>query len=64
MSEPPAGPSHRTKRHILESLPASSEVREEFRQTSRRLRLLVELLGLCEKVEADRPPSPSRSAKG
>jgi hypothetical protein len=63
MSEPPAGLSRRTRRRILESLPTSSEVREEFRRTSRRLRLLVELLGLCEKAEQDRPPSPSRSAK-
>jgi c-di-GMP-related signal transduction protein len=63
MSEPTAGPPRRRGRRILESLPASSEVREEFRQTSRQLRLLLELLGLCEKAEGDRPRSRSKSAK-
>ena len=48
---------------IENSLPTSSEVREEFRRTSRRLRLLVELLSVCEKAEAERPPSRSASAE-
>lgn len=64
MSDKPAGRPRRRHRPILDSLPASSEVREEFRRTSRRLRLLVELLGLCEKAETELPPSPSRSAAG
>jgi len=63
MSEPPAGPSRRKGRRILKSLPTSAEVREEFRRTSRRLRLLVALLGVCEKAEGDRPRSQSKSAK-
>jgi hypothetical protein len=63
MSKPAAGAARPRSRRILGSLPASAEVREEFRRTSRYLRLLVELLGLCEKAEQDRPPSPSRSAK-
>ena len=63
MSEPTAGPPRRRGRRILESLPTSAEVRDEFRRTSRQLRLLVALLGLCEKAEGDRPRSPSKSAK-
>ena len=63
MSEPNAAPPRRQGRRILESLPASSEVREEFRRASRELRLLVRLLGLCETAEGDRPRSQSKSAK-
>lgn len=48
----------------LESLPDAAVVRDEVRRTSRRFKLLLELLGLCEKAEADRPRSPSSSAQG
>jgi len=49
MSEVPAG-RPRQRRRILESLPAPDDVREEFRRTSKRLRLLLELLGVCEQA--------------
>ena len=50
MSEVPAGQS-RQRRRILESLPAPDDVREEFSRTSKRLSLLLELLGVCEKAK-------------
>jgi hypothetical protein len=63
MSDAPADRPPRNRRRILESLPAADDVREEVRRTSRQMRLLMELLGLCEKAEGDRPHSPSTSAK-
>ena len=63
MSDTPADRPPGSRRRILESLPAAEDVREEVRRTSRQMRLLMELLGLCEKAEGDRPRSPSRSAK-
>jgi hypothetical protein len=48
---------------IEESLPTSEEVREEFRRTSRRLRMLVELVSVCEKAEAARRANRSASSQ-
>jgi hypothetical protein len=62
MSEPHADHPPRKNRRIIESLPAAAEVREEVRRTSRRMRLLMLLLGVCEKAEVDRPSSSPRSA--
>jgi hypothetical protein len=63
MSEPHADHPPRKDWRIIESLPAAAEVREEVRRTSRRMRLLMALLGVCEKAEGDRPRSQSESAK-
>jgi len=63
MSDAPAERRPGRKRRILESLPDPSDVREEVLRTSRRMKLLVDLLGLCEKAEGDRPRSRSKSAK-
>jgi hypothetical protein len=49
MSKLPAG-RPRQRRRILESLPVPDDVRDEFRRTSKRLSLLLELLGVCEKA--------------
>jgi hypothetical protein len=62
MSDASADRPPRKQRRILESLPPADDVREEVRRTSRRMRLLMELLGLCEKAEGELPRSPSRSA--
>jgi hypothetical protein len=51
----------RQKFRVLEKLPPAVEVREEFHRTSRRLRLLVQLLGLCERAEGERSTAPSKS---
>ena len=48
---------------IEDSLPTSLEVREEFRRTSRRLRLLIELVSVCEKAEADSMPNRAALAE-
>jgi hypothetical protein len=52
----------RKPRRILESLPPVDDVRDEVCRTSRRFKLLMELLGLCEKAEAERRLAPSSSA--
>jgi hypothetical protein len=48
---------------IEESLPTSEEVREEFRRTSRRLNMLLQLLGVCEKAEEARRANRSASSQ-
>ena len=44
--------SPKTRRlRILDRLPPSADVREEVRVASHQMRLLLELLGVCEKAE-------------
>lgn len=62
MSDAHAGRPPRKQRRILETLPAADDVREEVRRTSRQMKLLMELLGLCERAQAGRPTSQSPSA--
>ena len=57
----PAAPPQTTEPQILDRLPPSTDVREEVRVTSHRMRLLLELLGVCEKAEQHLPPPRSSS---
>ena len=45
----------------LKQLPAAEQVREEVRLTSHRMRILLELLGVCEKAEQVIEASPRSS---
>jgi len=59
-ARPRAASKPRRRPAILEGLPRSTDVREEVRRTSHRMRVLLELLGVCEKAEqASRTRSPS-----
>ena len=48
---------------ILDRLPPSADVREEVRVASHHMRLLLELLGVCEKAEQHLGPSKAQGER-
>ena len=48
---------------ILNLLPPSADVREEVRVASHQMRLLLELLGVCEKVEQHLGPGEAQGER-
>jgi len=57
----PAAPRPPRRAKILDRLPRATDVREEVRITSHQMRLLLDLLGVCEKVERHLLPPRSSS---
>ena len=59
-AKPRAAKRLRRRAALIEGLPRANDVREEVRQTSHRMRVLLDLLGVCEKAEH---VTSSRSSK-